>query len=88
MTDGGYTKTEGWNLQLQGRVRELEADLATAERHLRTVAIWTPSQPTHADLLLAQCFLKELEAKRDRAKQIAADIEALLGEAADVEVKT
>ena len=31
MTDGGYTMTEAWNLQLQAKVERLEALLAAAQ---------------------------------------------------------
>jgi hypothetical protein len=32
MTDGGYTKTEAWNLQLQAKVDHLQAALDAAEK--------------------------------------------------------
>jgi hypothetical protein len=75
MSDGGYTKTEGWNLQLQGRVRELEADLAEAEKHLRAV-LDNMRSPAH--WTLADGFLKKMADKRRRAAAQARAIDAFL----------
>lgn len=75
MTSGGHTWTEGWNLQLQGRVRDLEADLAEAERHLRAV-LDNMRSPAH--WTLADDFLKRMADKREKAAAQAKDIDAFL----------
>jgi hypothetical protein len=75
MTNGGHTMTEGWNLQLQGRVRELEADLAEAEKHLRAV-LDNMRSPAH--WTLADGFLKKMAAKRECAAAQAKAIDAFL----------
>jgi hypothetical protein len=72
MSNGGHTMAEGWNLQLQGRVRDLEADLAEAERHLEAVV------RSSAGRTLAHRFLKRMAAKRERAAAQAKDIDAFL----------
>jgi hypothetical protein len=71
MTSGGHTMTEGWNLQLQGRVRDLEADLAEALGCIDTLSRGRLA-PT------ARAFLKKMADKRTRATRIARDIDALL----------
>lgn len=75
MTDGGHTMTEGWNLQLQGRVRELEADLAEAERHIAAV---TGDMKSSVRWTLATGFLKKMADKRARRAEIARDVAAVL----------
>jgi hypothetical protein len=77
MSDGGYSKTEAWNLQLQGQVRELQADLAEAERRLLAL---TDDMRSSAQWTLARGFLARMEDKRQRAALQAADIERLLSE--------
>jgi len=76
MTDGGYTRAEAWNLQLQGRVRDLEADLAAAERLLLLVIV----QRGKFDRNLAKNFVNTLSAKRRRTQEQAVDIAELLEE--------
>jgi hypothetical protein len=75
MSDGGHTFTEGWNLQLQGRVRDLETDLAEAERQLRAV-LDNMRSPAH--WTLADGFLKKMAAKRRQAAAQARAIDAFL----------
>ena len=75
MTSGGLSKAEGWNLQLQGRVRDLEADLAEAE--LRLDDLLKSGAPACAR---ARAFLRQMEAKRQRAKEQADEIDQLLSE--------
>ena len=77
MTSGGHTMTEGWNLQLQGRVRELEADLDQAEQILRDV---TKDMQNSVELRLAVLFLQGMDDKRARRAAIAKDVEAVLAE--------
>jgi hypothetical protein len=77
MSDGGYSKTEAWNQQLQGQVRELQADLAEAERRLLAL---TDDMRSSAQWTLARGFLARMEDKRQRAALQAADIERLLSE--------
>lgn len=80
MTSGGLTKTEGWNLQLQGRVRDLEADLAEAEKHLSRLTQYGVMRPGPAYFALARGFLKKMQAKREKADAQAKDIDAFLGQ--------
>lgn len=75
MTSGGLSMTEGWNLQLQGRVRELEADLAQAEQLLRDV---TRDMPNSVELRLTVLFLHGMDEKRARRAAIAKDVEDFL----------
>ncbi len=75
MTSGGYTMTEGWNLQLQGQVRDLTAALATAEQILRDV---TKDMKNSPELRIAILFLEEQDEKRRVAAAQAADVETLL----------
>lgn len=75
MTSGGLTMTEGWNLQLQGRVRDLEADLAEAERHLRAV-LDNMRSPAH--WTLADGFLKKMAVKRQQTAERDKDLAAFL----------
>jgi ATP/maltotriose-dependent transcriptional regulator MalT len=75
MTSGDYTVTEAWNLQLQMRVRELEGDLAEAERRLR--AMTEALNPKH-QTALALKFLARMQEKRRRSAEQAAAVEALL----------
>lgn len=77
MTSGGLTMNEGWNLQLQGRVRELEVDLGQAEQLLRDV---TKDMRNSVELRLVVLFLKEMEDKRARREAIAKDVAAVLAE--------
>ena len=78
MTSGGHTMTEGWNLQLQGRVRELEADLAEAERHIAAV---TGDMKSSVRWTLATGFLKKMAAKRALRAEVAKDMADLLEQA-------
>jgi hypothetical protein len=75
MSDGGYTKTEAWKLQLQGQVRALQADLAEAEKRLRDL---TGDMRSSAKWTLACAFLERMEIKRRHAREQAVDIERLL----------
>jgi len=75
MTSGGLTMAEGWNLQLQGRVRELEADLEQAEQLLRDV---TKDMQNSTELRLAVLFLQGMDDKRAKRAAIAEDVEEFL----------
>lgn len=77
MTSGGHTMTEGWNLQLQGQVRDLEADLAEAERFI-AVLCDPGNRILSVERTLARAFLKSMAAKREQAAAQAKDIDALL----------
>jgi hypothetical protein len=84
MTSGGHTMTEGWNLQLQGRVRDLEMDLAWAEKHLNKLTQYGVMRPSPAEFALARGFLKKMADKRARAVAQAKGIDAFLEQVADV----
>jgi hypothetical protein len=76
MTSGGHSMAEAWNLQLQGRVRDLERDLAEAERHL--CVLTTTERRGDREFVLARAFLAAMAVKRTRAAQIAKDVEVLV----------
>lgn len=81
MTSGGLTQTEGWNLQLQGRVRDLETDLASAEQHIATLtAFWMDNAGWTKACESARAFLAQRAADRQRAHDQAASIDAFLAE--------
>jgi hypothetical protein len=81
MTSGGLTQTEGWNLQLQGRVRDLEADLASAEKHIATLtAFWMDNAGWTKACEGARAFLAQRAADRQRAQEQAATIDKFLAE--------
>lgn len=79
MTSGGYSMTEAWNLQLQSRVREMEADLAEAEKHLTRLTQYGIMRPGPAEFDLARGFLKKIAAKRKQQAESVRDLEDLLG---------
>ncbi len=78
MTSGGHTMTEAWNLQLQGRVRDLEADLAEAERHINGL-IGASSTPQAIRNSAAQ-FLRKMADKLACLAAQAAEIDAFLAD--------
>ncbi len=75
MSSGGHTMAEGWNLQLQGRVRDLEADLAEAEKLLTGFANGLGGVTYCGQ---ARAFVRKIAAKRERAAAQAKDIDAFL----------
>jgi hypothetical protein len=59
MTDGGLTKTEAWNLQLQAKVDRLQAALDAAEKR--------------AEEWKEQAYVWEIRARNDEARADAAE---------------
>jgi hypothetical protein len=81
MTDGGHTMTEAWNLQLQGQVRDLKADLAMAEKHLETLAgFYMENADWRTAAEAAVVFLQNLATKRANAADQAKEIDRLVAE--------
>ncbi|MBS0219181.1 MAG: hypothetical protein JSR91_00415 [Proteobacteria bacterium] len=75
MSSGAMSMAEAWNLQLQGKVQDLELDLAEAERLLKNL---TDDMRSSVHWTLARGFLKRMDAKRRRLAEIAADVEHVL----------
>lgn len=81
MTSGGHSMTEGWNLQLQARVRDLETDLAAAEKCLTDLMGFSNT----ASRGRAREFLRRMAKKRaDRAAAIR-DVQALIDETGEAQ---
>lgn len=74
MTDGGYTQTEAWNLQLQARVDRLENERIALEERIENA---------ETDAMTAMAALADAVAKLETAEAEVERLKALLSEARD-----